>query len=114
MVASKPKSRTVHVLRGGQITIPIEFRRELGIEDASLMQVTLTEDGGLTLRSVEAKPRGSEWLRDVYDACAPVRLEGSTRDTRKTRLTSESTSRFARLGRNCTEAPLSNRLEETF
>ena len=49
MVASKTKSRTVHVLRGGQITIPIEFRRELGIEEDSLLQVTLTEPGKLTL-----------------------------------------------------------------
>jgi AbrB family looped-hinge helix DNA binding protein len=75
MVASEPKSRTVHVLRGGQITIPIEFRRELGIDDASLMQVTLTEHGELTLRPVETKRKGSEWFRDLYEAFAPVRQE---------------------------------------
>ncbi|MEZ4505269.1 MAG: hypothetical protein R2848_05200 [Thermomicrobiales bacterium] len=75
MVSSKPKSRTVHVLRGGQITIPIEFRRELGIEDASLMEVTLTERGDLTLHPVETRPRGSEWLRELYEAFAPVRQE---------------------------------------
>jgi AbrB family looped-hinge helix DNA binding protein len=75
MVTSEPKSRTVHVLRGGQITIPIEFRRELGIDDASLMQVTLTEGGELTLRPVETKPKGSEWFRDLYEAFAPVRQE---------------------------------------
>ncbi|MEZ4530658.1 MAG: AbrB/MazE/SpoVT family DNA-binding domain-containing protein [Thermomicrobiales bacterium] len=75
MVSSKPKSRTVHVLRGGQITIPIEFRRELGIEDASLMEVTLTERGDLTLHPVETRPRGSSWLRELYEAFAPVRQE---------------------------------------
>ena len=75
MVASKSRSRTVHVLRGGQITIPIEFRRELGIDDASLMQITLTRDGELTLRPVEAKPKGSEWLRELYEAFTPVRQE---------------------------------------
>lgn len=75
MVSSKPKSRTVHVLRGGQITIPIEFRRELGIEDASLVEVTMTERGDLTLHPVETRPRGSEWLREVYEAFEPVRQE---------------------------------------
>ena len=75
MVASEPKSRTVHVLRGGQITIPIEFRRELGIEEDSLLQVTLTEPGTLTLSAVEARPKGSEYLRELYEIFEPVRQE---------------------------------------
>ena len=75
MVTSKPKSRTVHVLRGGQITIPIEFRRELGIDETSLVEVTLTEDGELTLQPVEAKPKGSAWLRELYELFEPVRQE---------------------------------------
>ncbi|TXH13759.1 MAG: hypothetical protein E6R00_09845 [Gammaproteobacteria bacterium] len=75
MVSSKPKSRIVHVLRGGQITIPIEFRRELGIEDASLVEVTLTESGDLAVHPVETKPKGSAWLRELYEAFAPVRQE---------------------------------------
>lgn len=74
MVASEPKSRTVHVLRGGQITIPIEFRRELGIDDASLVQVTL-DDGKLTLVPQETKPKGSTYLRELYELFAPVRQE---------------------------------------
>ncbi len=75
MAVSKPKSRTVHVLRGGQITIPIEFRRELGIDNTSLVEVTLTESGNLTLHPVETKPKGSAWLRDLYELFAPVRQE---------------------------------------
>lgn len=74
MVATKPKRKTVRLLRGGQITIPIEFRRELGIEDASLMEVTLA-DGKLTLVPQETKPKGSEYLRELYDLFAPVRQE---------------------------------------
>lgn len=74
MVATKPKSKTVHVLRGGQITIPIEFRRELGIDDASLMEVTIA-DGKLTLVPQETKPKGSEYLRELYELFAPVRQE---------------------------------------
>lgn len=74
MVATEAKRKTVHVLRGGQVTIPIEFRRELGIEDASLVEFTLA-NGQLSMRPMETKPKGSEWLRDVYEAFAPVRRE---------------------------------------
>lgn len=74
MVATKPKSKTVHLLRGGQITIPIEFRRELGIEDGSLMEVTLA-DGKLTMVPQETKPKGSEYLRELYEIFEPVRQE---------------------------------------
>ncbi len=74
MVATEPKSKTVHVLRGGQVTIPIEFRRELGIEEASLLEVTLA-GGQLTVRPVEVNPKGSEWLRDLYEIFEPVRQE---------------------------------------
>ncbi|MCO5222235.1 MAG: AbrB/MazE/SpoVT family DNA-binding domain-containing protein [Thermomicrobiales bacterium] len=75
MVTNTPKSRTVHVLRGGQITIPIEFRRALGIEEGSLVQVTFAEPGTLTLSAVEATPKGSAYLRELYEAFAPVRQE---------------------------------------
>lgn len=74
MVAIEPKRKTVHVLRGGQVTIPIEFRRELGIEDSSLMELTLS-NGMLTMQPVETRSKGSQWLRDVYDAFEPVRRE---------------------------------------
>jgi bifunctional DNA-binding transcriptional regulator/antitoxin component of YhaV-PrlF toxin-antitoxin module len=74
MVATDSKSKTVHVLRGGQVTIPIEFRRELGLDEASLVEFRLT-NGMLTLQPVETKPKGSEWLHDVYEAFEPVRRE---------------------------------------
>ena len=38
------KSRLVRPLRGGQITIPAEFRKQLGLDESSLLRVTL--DGG--------------------------------------------------------------------
>lgn len=74
MVAIEPKRKTGHMLRGGQVTIPIEFRRELGLEDDSLVEFTLT-NGQLSVRPLEAKPKGSEWLQDVYAAFEPVRRE---------------------------------------
>jgi AbrB family looped-hinge helix DNA binding protein len=75
VVTTDSKTKTIQVLRNGQITIPIEFRRELGIEDASLLEVSLAPGGEMTLRPVETKPKSSEWLRELYDAFAPVREE---------------------------------------
>jgi bifunctional DNA-binding transcriptional regulator/antitoxin component of YhaV-PrlF toxin-antitoxin module len=68
------QTKLVRQLRGGQITIPVEFRRELGIEAETLLRMTL-EDGELRIVPVEAEPRGkgSPWVRELYDYFAPVR-----------------------------------------
>ena len=76
MARSVAKTLLVRSLRSGQITIPAEFRKELGIGQDSLLQVTL--DGGeLHLKPVELteKPKGSPWLRELYEYFAPVRQE---------------------------------------
>lgn len=76
MVASDPKSKTVHVLRGGQITIPIEFRRTLGLEEGSLLEITLTQDRQLALRPVAASTASeNEWVQKLYEVFEPVRRE---------------------------------------
>jgi AbrB family looped-hinge helix DNA binding protein len=70
-------SRIVRPLRGGQITIPAEFRERLGIDQDTLLQMTL--DGGeLRLRPVEVtrKASGSPWLKELYDLFEPIRREG--------------------------------------
>lgn len=69
-------SRMVRPLRSGQITIPAEFRKRLGITDASLLQMTLAE-GELRIKPVRvaALSAGSPWLRELYDRFAPVREE---------------------------------------
>jgi AbrB family looped-hinge helix DNA binding protein len=64
-------------LRNGQVTIPAEFRRRLGIDDDSLLQVTL-EDGELRMKPLQtaervAPPAGSQWLRELYEQFAVVR-----------------------------------------
>jgi bifunctional DNA-binding transcriptional regulator/antitoxin component of YhaV-PrlF toxin-antitoxin module len=67
-------SRIVRPLRGGQITIPAEFRRALGIDKDTTLQMTL--DGReLRLRAVELRDAGagSPWLKELYDEFAPVR-----------------------------------------
>jgi bifunctional DNA-binding transcriptional regulator/antitoxin component of YhaV-PrlF toxin-antitoxin module len=69
-------SRVVRSLRGGQVTIPADFRRALGIDGESLLQLTLMQ-GELRIRLVQSQDKGREpsWLRDAYDAFAPIREE---------------------------------------
>ena len=61
-----------------QITIPIEFRRELGIGADTMLQARV-EDCELRLRPVAVavgdEGSGSWWLRELYDHFAPVRQE---------------------------------------
>lgn len=76
MAQRKHVTRTVRPLRNGQITIPIDFRRELGISDDSLLQVTLEGDE-LRIVKLRAAPAaaGSPWLAELYERFAPVRQE---------------------------------------
>ena len=67
-------TRVVRSLRHGQITIPAEFRKALGIEADSLLQLTLAE-GELRIKPVQvtSTPQGSPWLKEAYEAFAEVR-----------------------------------------
>lgn len=67
-------TKVVRLLRGGQITLPAEFRRELGIGDDTLLQVTL-KDNELRLRTVTVSTVSRESLRELYEHFAPVREE---------------------------------------
>jgi AbrB family looped-hinge helix DNA binding protein len=78
MVAEAPSklSRIVRPLRGGQVTIPAEFRRKLGIGPDSLLEISLV-DGELRIKpvSVATTVGGSPWVKELYDLFAPVRAE---------------------------------------
>jgi len=79
MAATASKTKLVRPLRGGQITIPVEFRRSLGIDQDTMLCMTLT-DGELVVRPVkftqkDQKEEGSPWLRELYEYFAPVREE---------------------------------------
>ena len=78
MKVKGPLTRTVRQLRSGQITIPAEFRKRLGIEEESLLQMTLAE-GELRIRPVEVtrKAAGSPWLKELYEQFAPAREEAA-------------------------------------
>ena len=74
MATSKQKTRLVRTLRNGQITIPAEFRKQLGLDENSLLRVTLA-DGELRIEPARLSEDqvGSPWLRELYDYFAPVR-----------------------------------------
>lgn len=73
------RTRLVRPLRSGQITIPAEFRKQLGISEESILQVTLEGDE-LRIKPVpsRATAAGSPWLKELYDLFAPVREEGAS------------------------------------
>lgn len=73
-------TRLVRSLRGGQMTIPAEFRRELGIDTNTVLQITL-DKGELRVRPVQVPgtAQGSPWLMKLYEEFAPARQEAIDR-----------------------------------
>jgi AbrB family looped-hinge helix DNA binding protein len=71
-------TRIVRPLRSGQITIPAEFRKRLGITDGTMLQLTL-EGGELRLKPLQVTEtaQGSPWLKELYDLFAPIREEAA-------------------------------------
>jgi AbrB family looped-hinge helix DNA binding protein len=76
MPEREPMSKIVRQLRAGQITIPAQFRKELGITPESFLKLTVI-DGELRITPVHvAEPgRRVQALRELYDYFAPVRQE---------------------------------------
>ena len=76
MQEREPLTRIVRPLRGGQITIPAEFRKRLGLGPDDLLKLTLVE-GELRIKPVRVAEtgEGSPWLKELYDLFAPVREE---------------------------------------
>ena len=72
------RTKIVRSLRSGQITIPAEFRKELGITEETMLQLTL-EGGELRIRPLQVKDSaaGSAWLKHLYERFAPVREEAA-------------------------------------
>ncbi|HZS94989.1 MAG TPA: AbrB/MazE/SpoVT family DNA-binding domain-containing protein [Chloroflexota bacterium] len=71
----KATTKIVRSLRGGQLTIPVEFRKTLGIGEDTLLRLTL-DDGELRIRPVKVTENtGSDWLKELYEYFAPVRAE---------------------------------------
>ena len=66
----------VRASKTGQVAIPDEIRKELGIEENTLLRVTV-QDGELRLKPVDRREEteGSPWLLEPYEYFAPVREE---------------------------------------
>ena len=63
--------------KGGRITIPVELREQLGIDEDTVLEIAVDGDE-LRMKPVrEGTPRqaGSTWLHELYDLFAPVREE---------------------------------------
>ena len=70
----------VRPLRRGQLTIPAEFRRRLGIGDDTLLQLTL-HGNKIEITPVVARPVSTKvWARELYEMFAPVRQEAEKMD----------------------------------
>jgi bifunctional DNA-binding transcriptional regulator/antitoxin component of YhaV-PrlF toxin-antitoxin module len=76
MSETAPMTKIVRPLRGGQVTIPAAFRRQLGIDDETMLRMTL-ENGELRISPIRVaeNSKGSPWLRELYEYFAPVREE---------------------------------------
>jgi bifunctional DNA-binding transcriptional regulator/antitoxin component of YhaV-PrlF toxin-antitoxin module len=76
MAERKRLTRTIRPLRSGRITIPADFRRQLGITDESLLQMSV-EGEELRIRTLQtvSDAAGSPWLAELYRRFAPVREE---------------------------------------
>lgn len=82
MSESELMSKIVRPLRSGQVTIPADFRKELGITDDTLLRMTLVQ-GELRIRPVKVREAGdgSPWLKALYDRFAPIREEAAVLDS---------------------------------
>jgi bifunctional DNA-binding transcriptional regulator/antitoxin component of YhaV-PrlF toxin-antitoxin module len=71
-------TKVVRPLRGGQITIPAEFRSKLEIDERTLLQIALVGQE-LRIRPVRVTDAmsGSAWARELYELFAPVRKEAA-------------------------------------
>lgn len=79
MKEREPMTRIVRPLRGGQITIPAEFRKQLGITEDTVLQLVL-EGKELRIKALRLKEtaEGSPWFKELYEHFAPAREEAAS------------------------------------
>ncbi len=79
-MAALTSTRIVLSLQEGKLTIPAEFRRRLGIDDDTMLQLILHEDKIEIVPVVTAPAAGKVWAKELYEMFAPVRAETQTMD----------------------------------
>lgn len=74
------ETKLVRPLRNGQMTIPVAFRRQLGIGPETMLQVSIDGDAlrvkPVTLAELDDN---RDWLRKLYEYFAPARAEAIER-----------------------------------
>jgi AbrB family looped-hinge helix DNA binding protein len=71
MAGRKRVAGLVRPSKGGRITIPIDLREQLGIDEHTVLELSVNGDE-LRLRPVRSHA-GSDWLKELYDELAPIR-----------------------------------------
>jgi len=73
-------TQIIKPLRSGQITIPAEFRKELGITKDTVLQLSLIQ-GELRIKPLQVTDTAasSPWMKDLYNMFAPLREEVAKR-----------------------------------
>lgn len=74
MELKQTSGRLVRQLRNGQITLPAEFRRQLGISSTTLLLLTL-DRGEIRIRPLGQAAGGAPWFEQLYTMFAPARQE---------------------------------------
>ena len=74
-ITTRPTRKFVRVQEKGQITLPADMRRNLGLKKGDLVSVTATADGVLIKPVTVQEQKGSPWVRELYEYFAPVRQE---------------------------------------
>jgi len=69
-------TKLIRPLRSGQMTIPAEFRKRLGISESSILQLSIVE-GELRIKPVKITniAPSPTWLDELYQEFAPIREE---------------------------------------
>lgn len=74
-MAQATLTQIIRPLRRGQVTIPTEFRKRLGIGDDTLLRLTLRQ-GVIEIAPVVVSPAaGSAWARELYRLFDTVRRD---------------------------------------
>lgn len=78
---NKDMNKIIKPLRGGQITIPADFRERLGIDANTLLEITLM-GRELVIKPVKTVKTvgGSSWTKELYDIFTQTRTEAKEKN----------------------------------
>ena len=90
-------TQIVKPLRSGQITIPALMRQKLGIDDETMLKISLIE-GELRIKPVRISTVAGEtaWFKKLYDQFSEVRKEAKHLSPKEVEKTIESAVKAVR------------------